>query len=274
MWSSIDFCVVDAVFRERLTDLHLSKLLTSVNAREATTNLDLSGCQQIRGSGLAPLRNSRILGTITLLDTAVKDNPTPVQWILRTMFSYNLFVVRVDGGGRSNPDERIVAFLRNLRDVKAQQAQENRTLCSTCNSPVLEPSRNIVPTFSGARSMQCFQCDQHFCRRANCPTDVKECQHCGECSCQDCGGRFKCHYCGLTHCFICRDMSWCDECNNYCCKDCSRIYNGEDELCGDCGKTPAVCTNECFLCTTCCELGTCVLHVTFNFVLIVSMIPT
>ena len=60
-----------------LTDLDLSRLLTRVNAREVTKVLCVNYCWRIRGPGLRPLRNSRVLETVKFLATAVNDeDPT------------------------------------------------------------------------------------------------------------------------------------------------------------------------------------------------------
>ena len=55
----------------RLTDLKLSTLLTRINAREIVKHLDLENCDNIRGSGLAPLRNLRVLERVNLEHTKV-----------------------------------------------------------------------------------------------------------------------------------------------------------------------------------------------------------
>ena len=63
-WFKIDFDE-----DKRLTDYDLSRLLTRVNAGSVTNDLDLFGCNQIRGSGLAPLRHSRVLQRLDLRGT-------------------------------------------------------------------------------------------------------------------------------------------------------------------------------------------------------------
>jgi len=52
--------VIDFGNSRRLTDYQLSRLFIRVNARQVTKELLLHGCDGIQGSGLTPLRNSRV----------------------------------------------------------------------------------------------------------------------------------------------------------------------------------------------------------------------
>lgn len=84
-WTEMNFAFENYRMLKRLSDFQLSRLLIRVSARENTKDLDISGCALIRGSGLTPLRNSRVLEQINLYDTGADENPTPFLSTLRTI---------------------------------------------------------------------------------------------------------------------------------------------------------------------------------------------
>lgn len=253
-WLEIDFASLDRAFRERLTDLDLSRLLTRVNAREVTTFLYLCGCAKIEGQGLTPLQFSRVLRGVNLLGTGADEHPTPFLWTLRTMLPFNLFDVPILGVTRDDPLECALDFERNLREVRATQAKEQRSLCESCQEPVLERSRSLVPGFFGIPMMQCCECEKFFCRRVSCPMDFRDCHNCGKAFCKECDIVGQCRTCGLSYCSNCHSMDECNDCGRSCCEDCEGIRkcdNCQEFVCEDCGKSPDVCTNGCFLCSDC-----------------------
>ena len=60
---------VDLSYSYNITDLGLSRFLTRINAKEVTKTLDLNYCRHLRGSGLMPIRNSRVLEHVDLRRT-------------------------------------------------------------------------------------------------------------------------------------------------------------------------------------------------------------
>ena len=170
-WQCMDFCVVPESLCQHVTDAQLSCLLIRVNAHQVTVNLDLSGCTRIRGNGLAPLRNSRVLETVTLLDTtSIQQNPMPALWILRTMFPYNLAVVRIQGGDKTTSKSTCCGVSQSFTRNKVATSHGTSDNMHACQELVMEESRQVIPSFHGVPSTLCFQCDLHYCRRASCPT--------------------------------------------------------------------------------------------------------
>jgi len=95
-WLVVDFSHIKDTSRECLTDEQLSRLLVRFDARNVTRKLNLESCSDIYGSGLAPLRHSRVLEQVVLRGTFAKYRPDPFLWILLTMFPYELFEVSLD----------------------------------------------------------------------------------------------------------------------------------------------------------------------------------
>ena len=219
-------------FDERFTDLDLSRLLTRVNAREVTKSLDLQSCNRISGSGLMPLRNSRVLERVDLRGTAAEQNPTPFLSILNCSIPYKLVDVTLNPYSVGFKNKFAIDFMRQLRQVKLLQAQENMTVCSCCEQVVVQDSRNIVPNFYGVPLMHCLECKQDYCRRASCDMDVRECQTCAQTFCKECNIVFQCHYCGKSYCDdVCVLMDICIKCHKICCDHCAEI-----RCCSHCQK--------------------------------------
>jgi len=259
-WSVITFCNVKGC--QRLTDGHLSKLLTRVNAKEVTTKLNLIGCKEIRGHGLAPLRFSTVLGTIGLQGTGAKDNLTPFLWILYTMIPFKLYALTVDYKLFEEPSEELTDFLWKLREAKLQQAQE--TTCITCEQPVVDTSRQVVPNVFGIPETFCSGCRKPYCKRGSCPMCIRECGYCGESYCENCKIIGQCGFCGRSHCNVpaCGGkFESCVSCGKLCCKDCEGSlvncdYCKKRKTCLDCANYD-VCQEDCTLCVICQAKGNC-----------------
>jgi len=151
--------------------------------------------------------------------------------------------------------------MRNLGEAKHFQAKEEGTLCSSCQKPVADSSRQIVPSFHGMREMRCLYCHEDFCRRASCPTDVRECEVCLETVCKDCEISAQCNDCGQTYCHVlCGMLVECIKCGKISCENCYSISDCcycEVNVCQDCGHASDVCEGpDCFFCDDCFE-GNC-----------------
>jgi len=255
---------MDDVYQKRLTDHDLTVMLRRVNAREVAKYIDLQGCTKIQGSGLAPIRNSLVFESLNMEGTDIESNPVPVLWILRSVIPHKFFVLLLSADCISYPSDALLDFMRYLRLAKLEQAQEQRIKCSCCQLPVMEESRQIVPNVVGALSVQCYVCDEYFCRRGSCPMDVKECCECKDVCCMDCElAKVQCHSCGNSYCKpCCGGLLHCVECDKYCCDDCKGVEecsHCDDGLwCKDCAKTlPLMCVNGFRLCKGCWESGRC-----------------
>lgn len=215
-----------AVCCERLTDQDLSILLTRFNAREVTEYLSLRDCENIRGTGLEPLRNSQVLEGINLRNTGADENPTPFLWILRAMIPHSLFNVTFGTEILSEP--RVLDFIRHLRNEKVRLAREQGIRCEGCQEPVSDRSQQIVPSFNGLPLLWCISCNGTFCRRGNCPRNVRDCRICGDSLCDICaeGHLERCDSCGHDHCSNCSYIAKCNECDKQFCRLCHEGNKG------------------------------------------------
>lgn len=113
-----------------MTDSMLQALLTRVNARQITKFLSIALCGQIQGSGLEPLRGSRILERVVLRTGGARFDEALVMDILRTMLPHKLYEVQLVPfrriphvyANKSLHTARRDSFHRDLRAARCQQA--------------------------------------------------------------------------------------------------------------------------------------------------------
>lgn len=242
LWIDINFGDVRDQMKLRLTDEMLASLLTRVNARNITQTLNLVHCQNIRGTGLEPLSDSRVLEKVYLQQEGgdgMLDESIAVR-ILRSMVPYKLFHVRFREELLECPNVetnfhrglRIVTnFLRDLRAAKLQHARDHKLTCRSCHNVVVEESKKLVTNLTGVPSPSCGVCQHHFCRRGSCSVGLTDCLYCGDSSCADCAQMKRCTSCAHSYCTTCNPVTSCDGCSKGYCRDC--LY---DCSCGDCAK--------------------------------------
>lgn len=251
-WISIEFDFLENV---RLGDLDLSRLLTRINARQVTKVLNLQCCDNVRGSGLAPLRSSRVLETISLPNHHF--DPATVFWTLQTCIPYNLTHVMMNEIGEEFKDDVTIDFMRKLGEEKSARALENGVLCSDCCEPLVEQSMQRVPGLRGLPASICMECDKSYCRRASCPVGMLECTDCHQTFCSGCNTVLTCSDCGLTNCKDCNeDYDSCYKCRKVSCDGCGKVslcsYCQEEQVCRDCGFASDLCDNVmCVFCDDC-----------------------
>lgn len=268
-WTVLNFWNLNRSTRERLSDLDLSRILIRVNGKQNLKELNLQGCRNIRGSGLAPLKHSQVLESINLSATAAQSNPMPFLQTLQTMIPYKFFHLDLSKSVMKNPNHMLLEFFRILRQTKLEQTLHDQTLCNSCQDQVMEESRQLVPCKNGMPCMKCLKCKQDFCCKGSCPMGVLECHSCGNSYCDACSAGFiaSCSTCGCACCFLdpCGGMAQCHECNKYWCEDCYKqhgilckcqLCNGPN-VCNDCGTQRGICAENCILCKTCRTLGRC-----------------
>lgn len=76
-WSSLDFNELEEELTQRLTDDHISSILTLIDASHKLKSLKMTGCTLIRGHGLQPLRHSTVLQRLDI--AIVKDREHPFR---------------------------------------------------------------------------------------------------------------------------------------------------------------------------------------------------
>ena len=143
-WATIDSYSLYP-FQESLSDLDLSRLLEKVNAREITKILDLYHCEKLRGNGLTPLRNSRVSETVDLRWTEADRDPMPFLTILRSSIPYNLTDVTLVHYEEGFKSDAFKEFISSLREAQSKRAQEQGTVCASCQQRAQERTSHGLP---------------------------------------------------------------------------------------------------------------------------------
>lgn len=264
-WSWVTFSGLPAAARDRFSDVDLSRLLTRINAREVTVDISLKSCTGINGSGIEPLRHSRVLESICLIGTLADDNPTAFLTHLRTMIPYKLSLVMMSGTSAENPSDFLLGFMQSLRGANRQRSLNDQIQCRCCKQPAIDDSRQVISTKFGGPVMGCLWCGRDFCRRFSCRIGVNECHLCGDSSCSICSGVKACELgCGRFFCNEpqkCCKLKPCDGCKKMSCNDCQVLFTcdvcGMGNNCQACSVNHDICDNGCRLCGNCCKLGKC-----------------
>ena len=212
----------------------ISALLIRVNAKEVTRTINLESCGKIKGSGLLPLNGSPVLETLDLSCFSIIDMDIVVP-LLRAMIPFKLKLVRLGSGFLRDQPRIFTDFVRDLRNERFRQERESQLTCSACKADTLQDSRMSVPQIFGLPLSTCGSCKHHFCRRASCIVGLRDCDNCGDASCQDCAKVIRCSNCHTSSCETCEKSCSCDQCSTECCVDC--FYDCGGDSCGDCDKT-------------------------------------
>jgi len=227
-----------------MTDIMLDSLLRRINAREVTQSLKLriSGFK-LDGSGLAPLKDSRVLSTIDL-----RGHPNNGDARLDAKFIASILSTMIGQGGALNSilfnDKALddVAVMRIVRDLMLgldeHDGEDEIVDCNECG----------VKECLDLGGSCCDKCDKEFCQDCSNPNGYCEkcnktfCNNCANVNgfcvkcftnfCHDCssnvGGVQFCENCSQHFCHACEPLTWCGASElSYCqacggCADCKR----------------------------------------------------
>ena len=216
----------------------LSSLLIRVNAQAVTRTINLESCGRIKGPGLLPLKGSQVFETLDLRRYSSHSNNVDLDIvvpILRTMIPFKLMLVRLGNGFLRDQPRIFTDFVRDLRNERLRQERESHLTCSACKADTSQDPRISVPKIFGLPLSTCGSCKHHFCRRASCIVGLRDCDTCGEVSCQGCANVVRCANCHTSSCETCLTSYSCDECSTEFCIDC--FYECGGGSCGDCSKS-------------------------------------
>lgn len=212
LWIRIDFGKVRQRHSRLLNDASLSALLQRVCSKDVTISLSLRNCVLVNGSGLEPMRGSRVLQEIDLCLHGVDENvelmlTTPNYDIVHNILSSMPPFVGGDGLGLkvmktstvfANGNAKRLRSLQNLQksfqESLANQMVSKRIECNHCNHAIVDkfPAENAL---SGqASTLICYECKNISCGKHACPR-----------------------------------TNWCDDCTHQCCEQCGNI-----KVCGTC----------------------------------------
>ena len=253
-WLELDFVDIDKSLAHRLTDDDIAAVLSAINARKKLRSLKITGCVNITGSGLEPLRGSVVLERLDLSTREEHEN------------SDTMPNVRVDDEAGKKPKRQplisendVIPILNSIIDSEGnllkylhlpknwrvggtldvdqflqryEDSQNERLLCQACNLHC----QNMMATCNrermyGAQQYACYQCLGRFCHNCEIDTDTPRLRFCSGCEKSWC---FKCSGSG-DECDRCeKTISWfCSGCiKKRICPACDDIVCGIDECSG------------------------------------------
>jgi len=285
--------VVDLAKLPGITDSQLQSLLERVDARNVTRSilLDKTTRSPIAGSGLEPLRHSRVLESVDLRQTSTLEvgetglDDELVADILSTMLPHKLETVKVRKQFESNgiPMDQYCfswsSFLTNLKLFKARKCAKES--CSHCAESLAPEGRVATQKALIGTPVQCTVCSQYSCRpwnpNSDCPRilecrkclewccpcrQVMTCDFCNEGSCSECEqAQLTCPHCGESSCSECKEVRQCKTCRDSSCEGCRNDLficdRCDDTYCDGCMWTRMCTICEFMFCGECSDMAYC-----------------
>lgn len=267
-----------------LSDVVLKACLICIDARSKLRSLKLTGCTNLSGRGLEPLRGSVVLGRIDLTHDSLLETSLTTSLVLpilstiverRSSPDQGFMRVRLPRKWKEEKSEDLTQFLENydriLKSLTAEFQTCGREECYQICSVGIHTSGERYGAITGT----CDECQECFCSDASdagCEGEepwVDYCDVCEKYLCSDCEQvgecskckRLSCWGCGLGYCDDCsKDYCWdcelvchCSKCHRSSCFDCGnvKLCDGcETELCFDCGMRSTLCCANHF-CNSC-----------------------
>ena len=277
-WDVLDFEDIEKSLAVKLTD-DVHSILKCISAQDVLKKLKLSGCINITGRALEPLRGSSIIEHIDLC--LVKQYETP-KLNPEPMISEEVVIPILDSIITTNGNSmKMIVIPKKWRLARTTELAEflgnyNRLLesrnpkCSKCERGLDESMRELDLAVSegtyyfGKQPYCCYKCTRNFCYESDCNVNgALDCCICEKVYCADCSPMLTCHICSWVICKGCSEMETCDECFNYFCDECGpetanlcSCYDGMT-YCRDCIPDFRHCTREgcnklhCAICELC-----------------------
>jgi hypothetical protein len=285
-WKEIQFC--NGVTPCGINDNQLASFLTRSNAKENTQVLSLTGCPNIRGSGLEPLRQSRVLedidlrviGTVPLNgEDGMEYGPTGLD----EEYVVNVLTSMIQEMELNHYNHRSYVFLGRVA-FRSQQLPVNRSnliasMMASLNStrercwrlqspqPCLKCKRTSPQDYRVYPSCIAPLCNQkQWC--TSCKSDSNPRVHCVTCESNYCGNcspqLIICSVCNHNYCKPCAMPPACSACDKMKCQWCSNLTTCQGckkeccashgfESCGKCDKIFCLecCDDELLFCVVC-----------------------
>jgi hypothetical protein len=254
IWTTIDFVDIEKSLANRLTDDDIGAALVCIDAVNRLKKLKLTGCVNIKGTGLKPLRGSTVLEQIDLsfvkrterAGAVNRSKPLPrlsVQCVEAVLTSI------IDAKGSSlkhvvfpqkfldPPNMSLDPLLSKYADFLSSKGG----VCSNCNEAVWGKkarrddlrwiNQEKMDPLYGTQNYTCYDCNNHYCKDTWC---MGRCDRCEKETCLDCnsGKCFLCRACTDVLCQQCGDFSECDACGVTICHQCKR-----NDTCYGCDMT-------------------------------------
>ena len=263
-WDKLDFGEVEKSLAEKLRDADLYGVLSCINAKTTLEILKLTGCINISGSGLEPLRGSLVLQQIDLSLVGHHESPKlvpeasisevvvlPILDSIIAAHGNSLKHIQLPEEWRREGSIELWQFLEKYHNL-----MENRRLCcSKCNEVIQHDTEEGLldkwyffrsTRLYGLQKNTCCACMKHFCYGHNDGVEednpMNNCAMCQRVFCKLCAPGFNiCDQCGI-------------ECGNGNCKDCGELLECEgcqENLCEQCLPTRECCNGKETMCDEC-----------------------
>ena len=244
LWETLDFADIEKSLAEKLNDDDMCSILTAIGASANTKCLKITGCVNILGGGLSPLRGSTVLEQIDLSCVGQYEkpdlNPAPLisqQEVIPILAS----IVRADGtslahlqlpfkwrkvgeGGRST---QLTEFLETYDNLVLSRREGK---CSKCRKLCREREyfggwihRDPNGPYYGLQNHTCSKCLKCFCHECETENEapwVECCVNCEKYYCIDCTPTTICDKCSESHCVVCGRLKHCEDCGEDFCIGC------------------------------------------------------
>ena len=264
-WDSLDFGDIERSLSNRLTDNDISNILIFIDAKCTLRSLMLTGCININGSGLYPLRESTALEKIDLslvgyheipeIEPIPKISESCVLPILDSIIEKqgnSLHYFQLSSKWREHQSPELAQVLekfhllmesRRIRCFKCDRHIEHAEGCKWYSTNSGEDQEDLY----GLQNYTCCKCLKHFCYYHE---DEQEehltfCSSCTREYCKSCSPAMnRCAKCECCVCSTCEDLIECEDCSDLFCIDCAATRDccGE-RMCFTC-KPVLICKGE------------------------------
>jgi len=258
-WLDLDFADLEEDLRTQLDDDDIRAILICINANKTLKVLKLTGCVNVIGHGLEPLRRSIALEQIDLslvpqyespivepIPAISEDAIVPILDSIVGTPGNSLKQIQLPKKFREEGGERSLALYEFL-EMYARLLERRLATCSKC-ARVLNRNRgsergwlhkNCNSPWYGLQNYTCYQCTKHFCYSCADEDDngdiLRWCLNCEKEYCATCVLSFECVGCSANICNGCKALRNCARCGRACCKDCLYECKACHRTgCGDC----------------------------------------
>ena len=232
---SLDFGDIEKKLAEKLTDADVRGVLWCINSKETLKILRLTGCINITGIGLAPLRGSIVLQQIDLSLVGYQESPklepepaiseAAVLPILNSidMRGNNSFKhIQLPVKWRQRRSTELGEFLKRYHKMMECQ----RLCCSKCDKLIQYADDDKWYAddgdewYYGLSNYTCCKCIEHFCDDHEDDEGLRFCIKCERDFCTSCVPLLETCECGNGICKKCGELPKCEGCQRYVCEHC------------------------------------------------------
>ena len=270
----LDFSDIEKKLAAKLTDDHITTILTRIDSSNNLKTLKLAGCINITGSCLEVIHSSGVLELLDLslvgkhespiLDTEPLLSESAVIPILDSMRGRRkLKLLHLPKTFRTNQSTAVEQFLERYNQYLSSfeyKCSKCETICDDTGFHRWIIQGHEDENYEGNQNYTCSGCLSHFCFN-DCVDDYGEeyifwCEKCENHYCKECMTSNECRMCFQSYCNkcdalekVCEDFSCetnlcegciqestCRHCNQTRCKECIRSYS-----CGRDGCNKVIC---------------------------------